>query len=94
MADHFLDDEAQELLGELGIELGICRQLPQPGDLPLLAARIGGGQAVLGLVGADRLGDAEALGEDVDQRGVDIVDAGAEAGEDGIGLIFAHRGAR
>jgi hypothetical protein len=37
MADHFIDDETQELLGEIGIEIGVPRQLPQPLDLSLFA---------------------------------------------------------
>ena len=33
VADHFLDDEAQELLGELRVEIGVCGKLAQAGDL-------------------------------------------------------------
>ena len=73
--DHFVDDEAQEFFRELGIELRLCRKVSQPGDLALLAAGIGGGQAVRSLVPADSLGHLEALGEHVDQRRIDIVDA-------------------
>ena len=41
VADHLIDDEAQEFLGEDGIELRILRELTQPCDLTLLPARIG-----------------------------------------------------
>ena len=75
MADHLVDDEAQELLGEFGIELRLFGQMAQPVDLALFAARIGGGQAAGRLVPADRLRHLEPFGEQMDQRGIDIVDA-------------------
>jgi hypothetical protein len=85
MPDHFLDHEPQELLRKLWVQLRFHRQLAQPCDLALLARRIARWQAVFRLKGADRLGDAEAFGEDVDQRGVDVVDRGAEVVESGVG---------
>ena len=85
MPDHLVDDEAQELFGELGIEVGFFGQLAQAGDLAVLAAGIGRGQRVFGLVAAHRLGGAEPFGEDMDQRRVEVVDAAAEAGEHRIG---------
>ena len=75
MADHLVDDEAQEFLGEIGIELGIRRQLPQPHYLCRLAPRIGRRQLQLGLQLAHRLRHAEPLGQYRHQRRVDIVDA-------------------
>src|ERR1700728_487387 len=74
MADHFLDDEGQELFREIGIELGVLGQRAQPGDLHLLACGIGGRKAVRGLILAHRLGAFEALGQEMDQRRIDIVD--------------------
>jgi hypothetical protein len=55
-------------------------------------ARVARRQAGLGLVLADRLGDAEALGQHVDQRRVDVVDRLAVAREHrvlvlGLGLL-------
>ena len=44
--DHFLDDEVQEFLREIGVEMRVFGQLAQPGDLLLLARRIGRRQAV------------------------------------------------
>lgn len=73
--DDFIDNEAQEFFAEVGIKIGIAGQGAQPFDLGLFALWIGGRQAMLGLVSADRLRDLEALGEDKDQRRVDIVDA-------------------
>ena len=92
VADHFVDDETQEFLAEVGIELRVLGQFAQPGDLALFPAGIGRGQGVGGLVGANRLGDAEAFGQHVDQRRIDIVDARAVAGKDGIGCGLAHPG--
>ena len=48
-------------------------------DLLLLALGVGGRQAGLRLVAADGLGDLEALGQQVHERGVDVVDAGPVA---------------
>ena len=73
------------LYQEFGVELGVAGQFTQPRDLAFLAARIAGGQGIFGLVGTDRLGDPKAFGQDVDQRGVDIVDAGAKAVEGLVG---------
>ena len=42
---------------------------------PLLTFGVRGGQRDLGLVATDRLGDLEALREEMDQSGVDVVDA-------------------
>src|SRR3546814_10045283 len=50
-------------------------------DLALFAARISGGQAFARLQFADRLGHLEPLGEHIDERRVDIVDALAVAAQ-------------
>ncbi len=96
MADHFVDDEADELLAEVGIEVRVFRQLAQAHDLALFAPGIGGGKVLLGLVGADGLGDPEAFRQHVDESGVDIVDARTEAGENGVGCgsFLGHREVR
>lgn len=46
MADHLIDDEAQELLGEVGVEIGVERELAQARNLAFLAARVGRRQVV------------------------------------------------
>ena len=95
--DHFVDHEANELLAEFGIEIGFDRQRAQAFDLKRLAARIARRETGLGLVLAYRLGDAEAFGEHVDQRRVDVVDALTIAGENRIVLrrmrLAGHGGA-
>ncbi len=75
MPDDFINDEAQEFLGEIGIELGVLGEFAQTADLSILAARIGGGQVMLGLVAPDGLRHLEPFGEHEDKRGIDIVDA-------------------
>lgn len=75
VTDHFVDDEAYEFLGEIGVEVCLCRQSAQPRHLSRLAARIGGGQAMFGFISADRLRDFEPFGEHEHKRRVDIVDA-------------------
>ena len=81
VADHLVDDEAQEFLAEFGIEIGLARQRAQPFDLPRLAVGIGGGQVDLRLELADRLRHLEPFGEHIDERRVDIVDALTVAAE-------------
>lgn len=49
MPDHLIDDEAQEFLGEIGIQIGIGGQLAQAGNLALLPPRIGGGKSWVAL---------------------------------------------
>ena len=85
MTDHLVDDEAQKLLAEPGVEPRLLRQGPQPGDLTGLAVGIGGGEARVGLVPTDRLGDLEAFGEEMDERSVDVVDARPVPGERLVG---------
>ena len=75
MPDHFVDNEPQKLLGKIGVELRIPRQLSQPCDLTLFTPRIGGGQAVRGFIPPHRLRYFEPLGQHEDQRRIDIVDA-------------------
>ena len=74
MPDHFIDNEPQKLLGEIGIELRIPCQLPQPRDLTLFTPRIGGGQPMRRFIPPDRLRHFEPLGEHENQRGIDIID--------------------
>lgn len=74
MPDDFLDDEVQELLGEIRIQIGILGEVSKAFNLVFFARRIGRRQLVLGLEHANRLGAAEAFGQHVDERGIDIVD--------------------
>lgn len=69
-------------------------QFAQARDLLLLPPRIGRGEGIGRLIFAHCLGDAEALRQDVDQGGVDIVDAAAEGGELRVacGVGIGHRG--
>lgn len=89
MPDNFLHNEIQELLREIRIELGVVRQRTQPRDLLRLTPRIGGRQAMGCLELSDNLRTPEALGENVDQRRIDVIDAFAQAskllGNGGVG---------
>jgi len=75
MADHFLDDEIEEFLRKVRIELCSIGKFAQPRDLLDFTGRIGGRQTMGGLQLADRLGALESLCEQVDESGVDVVDA-------------------
>lgn len=75
VADHLVDDEAQEFLGEVWVEMCGFGQTAQPCNLFTLAPRIGGRQAGIGLVPAHRLRHLEAFGQQEDERRIDIVDA-------------------
>src|SRR5687768_10890633 len=57
--------------------MGLVGKAAKAGDLLGLARRVGRRQSVLGLQDANRLGAAEAFGEHVDQRSVDVVDRSA-----------------
>ena len=93
VADHLGDDEVDELLGEFRVEPGIVGKRPQPGDLPLLAGGSAGGIPASAFEAAHRLGCA--LGEQVHERGIDVVDAAAQAGQlAGASLTRAILGAR
>ncbi len=84
VADHLVDDEAQEFLAELGVKLALLGQPAQARDLFLFARRVGRRQRCLGLVCADGLRDAEPFGKHVHDGRVDIVDALAIPGKDRI----------
>ena len=75
MANDLVDHETQELLGEIGIELGFFGKFAQTGDLSILPTGVGGGQSRHCLVAPDRLRDLESFGKHVDERGIDVVDA-------------------
>ena len=72
-----------------GSRPGLVGERPQSGDLALLAGRVRGRQVPLGLEQTDLLGALEALGEQVHEGGVDVVDAAAQARELGRDLVTA-----
>ena len=89
--DDFLNNEIQELLRELGVEIGVFGQLFQPGNLGRFPCFVRWGKVVFGLEFAHRLGVGEPLGQRIDKNGIEPVDAGAVAGQkrcgagDGVG---------
>ena len=96
---------ARNFSAKTGSRSASCAQLPQSRDLLLLAARVRRRHTARGLEHPDLLGRLEPLGQQVDQRGVDVVDAAAqprELGRDGDGEVaherdprpVAHRGHR
>ena len=79
MSDDFLNNEVQESLGEIGVQVGLFRQVFEPCDLLRLARWIGRGKVVLGLEAAHCLGMFEPLAQRVDKDCIQPVDAGAVA---------------
>ena len=87
VADDFIDDEAQEFFGEIGIKLRIAGQLAKPFNLPFFAGRVGGWQRRLCLKLAHRLRYFKPLGQHEYECGIDIVDAFTKTGE---GFLIVH----
>ncbi len=77
--DHLGDDEIEEVRRKLGVEVGFDGERLQARDLASLALGVGRRQAVFGFEGANLLRAFEALGQHVDERGVEIVDALSQA---------------
>src|SRR6478752_1447414 len=90
MPDDFLDDEVQELLGEIRVQMRIFGKLTKTSDLVFLARRIGRRQLVLSLQHADLFGAAKAFGQNVDERRIDIVDRLAVARKLGFDVWINH----
>src|SRR5690606_28827035 len=84
--------ELEPLLRELRVEVRRLGELAQPRDLLLLARGIRGRHVVRGLELADLLRGAEALGEQIDERGVDVVDASAQAQQCGVRVLCSGGG--
>src|SRR5689334_6847772 len=78
VANNFLDNEIEKLLGEIRIEFGAMRQHAQTRDLSGLTVGIRGRQAFDGFQLSHRLGAFEAFGQKMNERRVDIIDAVAQ----------------
>ena len=87
MPDHFVNDKAQEFLGEIRVKLGITRELPKPLDLPFFARGVSGGQCRFRFKLAHGLRYFETLGEHKHERSIDIIDAVTKLGE---GVSISH----
>ncbi len=74
MADHFIDDEAQEFFSKIGIEVCVLGEFTQTRDLPFFATRISGRKPRLRLVAAHCLRHLKPLGEHKHQCGINVVD--------------------
>jgi hypothetical protein len=74
MANDFTNDKGEELLGKIWVELA-DNEMPQTVDLLGFSSGIARGQPVLGLQFVDRLGTPEPLRQQVNDRGIDIIDA-------------------
>ena len=75
MVDHLGDDEVEKLFGEGRVEMSILGEAAQSVDLHEFTRRVGGRQSVGSLEPPDLLGEFEPLGQQMNERGVDVVDA-------------------
>jgi hypothetical protein len=73
MSNDLTNDKGQELFGKVGIEFADCRKMPQTADLLGFPAGIARGQSLPSLQFADRVGTAEPLRQQVDDRRIDIL---------------------
>src|SRR4029453_3458607 len=87
MADHFTDDEIHELLCKGGVEMRVLGRAAKPGDLGCFPSRVARGKLVRGLEDPYFLGGLEAFGEQENECGINVVDAGPDGGQ----LIHAAR---
>ncbi len=75
MTNHLINNEPQELLGELRIQPCISRELAHPRDLSLFSAGVSRRQARVGFVAPHSLSHFEPLCQYMDKGSIDIVDA-------------------
>ena len=79
--DDLGDDEGEELLSEDRVEPRLLGQRSQACDLLALTSRISRRQVKAGLEQSHLLGAAEALGQEVDESGIEVVDRGSVDGQ-------------
>ena len=90
--DDLGDDEGEELLGEDRVQAGLLSQGPQTRHLLPLAPGVGRRQIESGLEQAHLLSAAEALSQEMDEGGVEVVDGGPIDGQltGDAALLLAH----
>ncbi|MDX6297422.1 MAG: hypothetical protein QOI51_1279, partial [Nocardioidaceae bacterium] len=87
---HLGDDEAEELLSELGVEARLLGQPAEPGDLLSLPLGVGRRHPVARLELPDLLGAGEPLRQQVHQCCVQVVDARAQPQQLGPHLVISR----
>ena len=87
VANDFVDDEVEKLLGKVGVQMGVFGQLAQACDLLCLTRRVSGGEFVERFKRTNGFGTAEALGQHGNKSCINIVYAAAE-------VLQGFRGAR
>lgn len=88
VVNHFGDDEVEKLLGERGVKLGRFGERSQVRDLHALALGVARGHVVCGLEATNLLRELEALGKQVNECRVNVVDAQPKARE--VSLCVSH----
>jgi hypothetical protein len=78
-------NKGKELLGKVRIEFADCSVMPQTCDLVCFPSGIGRWQIVLGLQLADCVGTPAPFSEQVNDRGIDVIDTVPEVAKVGNG---------
>lgn len=81
VANHLVDDEAKELLAKRWVESGRVSHGAEPSNLYRFTVGVSRCKADLSFVLTHALGDLESFGEQMNERGIDVVDAGAAFSE-------------
>ena len=90
VVDDLGDDEAEPLLGEGRIEVGLLGEGPQARDLGALAIGIRGREPGRRLQSPDLLGELESFGEQMHEGRIDVVDALPQPGEFAVRTVVSH----
>jgi hypothetical protein len=90
LPNNFMNDKGQELLGKVWVKFADRREMPQTTELLGFSAGIARGQSVLSLQFSHRAGTPEPLRQQVDDRGIDIVDAVPQVAKFGNGIGRIH----
>jgi hypothetical protein len=77
----FANDEVQKVLGKFGVEVGLQRHVLKSLDLLAFAQRIGGREGVFSFQLTHGLCVFKALGQSVDQNGIQTVNRPAVLGQ-------------
>lgn len=92
VANNFMDNEVQKLLGKVRVQMGVFSQRAQAGNLPGFSGRVGWRHVVTRLERAHGFCAAEPFRQHGDKGCIDIVNAAAEVQQGGGGRGLVSHG--